>query len=91
MVVCTGSSVLVESIARYTATTHSSLDICDLTLARLFIMYLSLLYSVLTLANLGYGVMLIRRDLTSYPLARCSDGSAAAYYHEKVTIQQFYK
>jgi len=73
----------VESIVRYTATTHSSLDICDPTLARLFIMYLSLLYSVLTLANLGYGVMLLRRDLTSYPLARCSDGSAAAYYHEK--------
>ena len=86
MILYTGSSVLVESIARYTATTHSTLDICDPALARLFIMYLSLLYSVLTLANLGYGVMLIRRDLTTHPLARCSDGSAAAYYHEKVTI-----
>ena len=84
MMLSTASSVLVESVVRYTATTHCTLDICIPTLARVYMMYLSLLSLVLTLGNLGYGVTLLRRDLTSYPLARCNDGSAAAYYHEKV-------
>ena len=81
----TGSSVLVESVIRYTAATHCTLDICIPTLARVYMMYLSLLSLVLSWGNYGcYGVILLRRDLTSYPLARCNDGSAAAYYHEKV-------
>jgi len=46
-------------------------------------MYLLLVSTLLSVCNLGQGVTLLRRDLTRYPLARCNDGTTAAYYHEK--------
>merc|ERR1711892_501105 len=37
--------------------------------------------AMLVLVKLGRGVQLIKRDLSGYKLARCNDGTAAAYYH----------
>ena len=34
--------------------------------------------------SLTTSVRLVRRELSSYPLARCNDGSTAAYYHDQV-------
>ena len=34
--------------------------------------------------SLATSVRLVRRELSSFPLARCNDGSTAAYYHDQV-------
>ena len=45
------------------------------------VLQLVLLAASLSLAT---SVRLVRRELSSYPLARCNDGSTAAYYHDQV-------
>ena len=34
--------------------------------------------------SLTTSIRLVMRELSSYPLARCNDGSTAAYYHDQV-------
>ena len=39
---------------------------------------------VLAMCTLGSGVRLLKRDLSGYQLAKCNDGTPAAYYHDQV-------
>eukprot|EP00090_Calanus_glacialis_P018040 TRINITY_DN2796_c0_g1_i5.p1 TRINITY_DN2796_c0_g1~~TRINITY_DN2796_c0_g1_i5.p1 ORF type:complete len:659 (-),score=174.49 TRINITY_DN2796_c0_g1_i5:130-2106(-) len=38
---------------------------------------------VLAMCTLGSGVRLLKRDLSGYQLAKCNDGTPAAYYHDQ--------
>ena len=46
--------------------------------------------AMLVMVKLGRGVQLIKRDLSGYKLARCNDGTDAAYYHSPVCYANCY-
>ena len=47
-------------------------------------MYTVNVYSVMVMCTVCSGAILQKADLTDYQMAKCNDGTTAAYFHDQV-------